>query len=87
MSVHAARALIGWRKSSVRWHNYCVSLWKGENHELPRFCNEANAPRGGRKLDVLRLHHDASLKSAVEAIVDLQCFNAKKMCLINYLVT
>jgi hypothetical protein len=29
MSVHAARALIGWQTSSGSCHNYCVSLWKG----------------------------------------------------------
>ena len=45
----------------------------GENHEPPRFCIEVNVPRGGRKLAVLRLHHVATLQSAVEATVDLHC--------------
>jgi hypothetical protein len=27
MSVHAARALIGWRTSSGSCHIYCVGLW------------------------------------------------------------
>ena len=45
----------------------------GENHEPPRFCIEVNVPRGGRKLAVLRLHHGATLQSAVEATVDLHC--------------
>ena len=43
----------------------------GENHEPPRFCIEANVPRGGQKLAVLWLHHGATLKGAVEATVDL----------------
>ena len=43
----------------------------GENQEPPRFCIEVNVPRGGRKLAVLRLHHGATLQSAVEATVDL----------------
>ena len=34
---------------------------------------EAIVPRGGRKLAVLRLHHGATLQSAVEATVDLLC--------------
>ena len=45
MSVHAARALIGWRTSSGSCHNDCVSLWKGVNHEPPRFYIEVNVPR------------------------------------------
>ena len=45
----------------------------GENHEPPRFCIEVNAPRGGRKLAVLRLRHAATLQSAVEATVDRHC--------------
>ena len=36
------------------------------------FCIDANVPRGGRKLAVLRLNHGATLQSAVEATVDLQ---------------
>jgi hypothetical protein len=32
-----------------------------------------DVPRGGRKLAVLRLHHGATLQSAVEATVDLHC--------------
>ena len=49
-----------------------------ENHDPPRFCIEVNVPRGGRKLVVLRLHHGATLQSAVEVTVDLcriVCFN------------
>ena len=38
---------------------------------------EVNVPRGGQKLAVLRLHHGATLQSAVEATVDLHC---KTMC-------
>ena len=45
----------------------------GENQEPPRFCIEVNVPRGGRKLTVLRLHHGATLQSAVEVMVDLHC--------------
>ena len=45
----------------------------GENHEPPRFCIEVNVHRGGRKLAVLRLYHGDTLKSAVEATVDLHC--------------
>jgi hypothetical protein len=45
----------------------------GENHEPPRFCIEVNVPRGGRNLAFLRLHHGATLHSAVEATVDLHC--------------
>jgi hypothetical protein len=45
----------------------------GENHEPPRFCIEVNVARGRRKQAVLRLHHGANLKSAVEATVDLNC--------------
>ena len=45
----------------------------GANHEPPRFCIEVNVLRGGRKLSVLRLHHGATLQSAVEATVDLLC--------------
>jgi hypothetical protein len=44
-----------------------------ENHDLPRFCIEVNVPKGGRKLAILRLHHGATLQSAVEATVDLHC--------------
>jgi hypothetical protein len=47
----------------------------GEKHEPPRFCIEVNIPRGEWKLAVLRLHHVATLQSAVEATVDLDCFN------------
>ena len=72
MSVHAARALIGWRTSSRKLSKL---LWKsmegGENHEPPRFCNEVNVPRGERKLAVLWLYHGATLQSAVEATIDL----------------
>ena len=46
---------------------------QGENQEPPRFCIEVNVPRGGQRLAVLRLHHGATLKSAVEATVDLHC--------------
>ena len=49
----------------------------GENYEPPRFCIKVNVPRGGLKLAVLRLHHGATLQSAVEATVDLHC---KTMC-------
>ena len=45
----------------------------GENHQPPRFCIKVNVCRGGRKLAVLRLHHGATLHSAVEATVDLLC--------------
>ena len=55
----------------------------GENHESPRFCIEVNVPRGGWNLAVFRLHHGATLQSAVEATVDI----AKQCVLINYLVT
>ena len=51
---------------------------RDENYEPPRFCIEVNVPRGW-KLDILRLHHGATLQSAVEATVDLHsktvCFN------------
>ena len=47
----------------------------GKNHEPSRFCFEVNAPRRGWKLAVLRLHHGATLQSAVEAVVDLLCPN------------
>ena len=57
LSVHAARALE-------------VVIMK--NHEPPRLCIEVNVPRRGRKLAVLRLHHNASLQAAAEATV---CFN------------
>ena len=45
----------------------------GDNHETPRFRIDFSVPRGGRKLAVLRLHHGATLQSAVEATVDLLC--------------
>ena len=51
----------------------------GENHEPPRFCFEVDAPRGGRKLAVLRLHYGAA-----EATVT---FIAKRCVLINDLGT
>ena len=43
----------------------------GENREPPSLCIEVSVPRGGQKLAVLRLHHGATLQSAVEASVDL----------------
>ena len=46
---------------------------EGDNHEPTRICIEVNVPRGGRKIGVLWLHHDATLQSAVEANVDLLC--------------
>ena len=46
---------------------------EGENHEPPRFCIEVNVSRGGQKLAVLWLHHVATLQSAAEATVDLNC--------------
>ena len=73
MSVNAATALIGWRTSSGSWHNYCVSLWKRWEPRVPRFWIEVNVLRGGWKLAVLRLHHGATLQSAVEAIVEPLC--------------
>ena len=74
MSVHAVRALIGWRTSSGNCHNDCLSLWMGsEIREPPRFCTEVNIPRGGQKLAVLRLYHGGTLQSAAEATVDLHC--------------
>ena len=74
MSVHAARALIGWRTSSRSCQQLlCKSMERGENYEPPRFCIEVNVSRGGRKLAVLRLHIGATLQSAVEATVDLLC--------------
>jgi hypothetical protein len=45
----------------------------GENYETPRFRIDFSVRRGGRKLAVLRLHHGATLQSAVEATVDLHC--------------
>ena len=57
MSVHAARALVGWRTSSGSCRK---SMEGGENHESPRCCIEVNVPRGGRKLAVLQLHHGAT---------------------------
>ena len=48
----------------------CKSIKGGENHKPPRFCIKVIVPRGGRKLDVLRLHHGATLQSAVEATAD-----------------
>ena len=45
----------------------------GASHEPPRFCIEVSVPRGGWKLYVLRLHHGATLQSAVEATIDLHC--------------
>ena len=45
----------------------------GENQEPSRFCIEVYVPRGGRKLAVLRVHHGATLRSAVEATVDRSC--------------
>ena len=45
----------------------------GLNHEPLRFCIKVNVPREVRKLAVLRLHHGATLQSAVEATVDLLC--------------
>ena len=44
-----------------------------EIQEPPRLYIEVNVPRGGQKLAVLRLHHGATLQSAVEATVDLHC--------------
>ena len=57
------------------------SMEGGENHEPPRFCIEVNVPKGGQKLAVLRLHHGATLQSAVEANVELLC----KMVCFNLL--
>jgi hypothetical protein len=54
----------------------------GEYHEPPRFSIEVNVPRGGWKLAVLRLHHDATLQSAVEATVDI----SKYFCYCFYLI-
>ena len=51
----------------------CKSVEAGEDHEPPWFCVDVNVPRGGRKLAVLRLHHGATLQSAVEATVALHC--------------
>ena len=66
MSVHAARALIGWWMSSGSCHNYCVSLWKGVRTMIVRgFCIEVNVHRGGQKLAV-QLQHGATLQSAAE---------------------
>ena len=42
------------------------------------FVLKSNIPRGGQKLAVLRLHHGATLQSAVEATVD---FHRKTVCL------
>ena len=72
MLVHAARGLIGWRTSSGSCHDYCVSPWVSY-HGSPTFYIEVNVPKGGRKLAVLRLHHGATLQSAVEATVDFLC--------------
>ena len=41
----------------------------GENQEPPMFYIVVNVPRGEWKLAVLRLHHGATLQSAVEATV------------------
>ena len=54
-----------------------LSMEGGKNHEPPWFCIEVNLPRGRRKLAVLKLHHAATLQSAVEATVDLHC---KTLC-------
>ena len=73
MSVHAARALIGWKMSYRSCYNYCITFIEGgENHDPPRFCI-VNVLRGGWKLSVLQLHHGATLQSTVEATVDLHC--------------
>jgi hypothetical protein len=62
MSVHAARALIGWRMSSGSCHNYCVSPWKGvRTMSLLSFVLKSMYP-GGWKLVVLRLQHGATLQ-------------------------
>ena len=50
-----------------------MSMAAGENNEPPRVCVEVNVPRGGRRLAVLRLHHGATLQSAIDATVDLHC--------------
>ena len=52
MSVHAARALIGWRKLSEL---LCKSMEGGEKHELPRFCIEVNVPRRHDALSLVRI--------------------------------
>jgi hypothetical protein len=49
--------------------------------EPPRFYIEVNVLTGGWKLAVLRLHHGATLQSAVQATVDLLC----KMVCFNQL--
>ena len=60
-----------------------MSMEGGENYENPRFRIEVNVPRE-QKLAILRLHNGATLQSAAEAPVDLQC---KQCVLINYLWT
>jgi hypothetical protein len=59
MSVHTAKALIGWRTSSP-----CMSTEGGEAYECPRFFIEIIVARGGGKLTVLRVHHDATTDSS-----------------------
>jgi hypothetical protein len=61
MSVHTARALIGWMTSYG-------SLWQGVRTELLRYCIEVNVPKGGEKIAVLRLYHGATRESAVELL-------------------
>jgi hypothetical protein len=43
---------------------------RGTCYEPSSFCFEASVARGGQKLAVLRLHHDATPDSAVEVTVD-----------------
>ena len=73
MSVHAARALIGWSTSSRSCHNYCVSLWKGmRTMSLLGFAlsqctqrrTEASCPPATPW---------CTLQSAAEATVDIHC--------------
>ena len=79
MSVHAARALIGWRMSSGSRHIIVtyVSLWKAVRTMSLSFFYGSQCTRG-RKIAVLRRHHSVNLQSAVEATEDhckTVCFN------------
>ena len=73
MSVHTAKALIGWRMSSGSGHNYHVCLWKGVRPTSLLGCIVVNVARGGWKLAVLQLHHGATPDSAVEVTAGLRC--------------
>ena len=85
MSVHAARALIGWRLPSGSCHNYCVSLRKGvRTMSLPGFVLKSMYPEE----DGSHLSSGYTMVLPYRVLLRLlKTFIATQCVLINYLVT